>query len=262
MRADPSDRISPSRSNNRRRRGGRRGRPRKRSLWMQLLRGISLLTLALAVSSALAVASLRWVNPPTTAFMLQDGATQVRHEWVDFERMSASLPRAVIAAEDQNFARHFGFDLDAIQEAIDERRKGEGLRGASTISQQLSKNLFLWPGKNLVRKGFEAYLTLLLEALISKQRILELYLNVVEFGPGVYGAGAASRVFLGRSPDELGEEEAALFAAVLPNPKRLHIDRPSAYVLERQAWIAAQMPRVKVPGDDRAPEERSDKATQ
>jgi len=142
---------------------------------------------------------------------------------------------------DQKFAFHPGFDFEAIDAALQERERGKRLRGASTISQQVAKNLYLWPGPSFVRKGLETYLTMLIELLWPKQRILEVYLNFAEFGPGVYGVGAAARRYFHSDAAHLTPLESARLAAVLPNPKRLHADRPSAYILRREAWILEQM---------------------
>ena len=198
----------------------------------------------------LAVLALRWVAPLTSAFMLESRAAALLardfgyrcdYRWTPYADISRHAKLAVIASEDQKFAFHPGFDFEAIDAAIRERERGKRLRGASTISQQVAKNLFLWPGPSLVRKGLEAYLTLLIELLWPKQRILEVYLNVAEFAPGVYGVGAAApRLFHG-TPQRLTQYQAALLAAVLPNPKRLHADRPSAYVQRRAESIIEQM---------------------
>lgn len=201
----------------------------------------------LLLLSWLPVLALRWLAPPTTAFMLFDADARVDldYEWTDWASIGSSVPLAVLASEDQKFPSHFGFDLESIRDAIDDSRSGAQLRGASTISQQVAKNLFLWNGRSFVRKGIEAYFTLLIELTWPKQRILEVYVNVAEFGPGVFGVGAASRRFFAASPSTIGDAEAALLAAVLPNPKRLHADRPSAYVRERQRWILGQMYRLR-----------------
>ena len=148
---------------------------------------------------------------------------------------------AVIAAEDQNFEDHFGFDWQAIEKAIAHNEHSRRKRGASTVSQQTAKNLFLWESRSWVRKGFEVYFTLLLETLWPKRRILEVYLNIVEFGDGVYGVEAASRKFFGRSAAALTPGQAALLAAVLPSPRRFRADAPSPYVRGRQEWILRQM---------------------
>lgn len=198
------------------------------------------------IASVAAVALLRWIDPPTSAFMLREHfhdrprPVTVRHRWVDWEDISAHAKVAVIAAEDQRFPDHFGFDLHSINDALEERQRGR-MRGASTISQQVAKNLFLWPGQSWIRKGLEAYFTVLIEAAWPKRRILEVYLNVAEFGRGVYGVGAASDVFFGKRAANLSSYDAALLAAVLPSPKRMRVNAPSRYVRSRQQWIVRQM---------------------
>lgn len=194
------------------------------------------------LTSLLLTAPLRWINPPTTAFIAQDDKvvrSSIRENWVPIEAISTALAVAVVASEDQKFPDHFGFDIEAIQSALSEDRGR--MRGASTLTQQLAKNLYLWPGRSLFRKGLEAWLTLWIEITWSKQRILEVYLNVVEFGPGVYGVGEASKAFFNKSPAELTRHEAALLAAVLPNPKQLSADRPSPYVYQRARAIQEAM---------------------
>lgn len=192
----------------------------------------------------LPVLALRFADPPTTAFMLSDSlGDPIRYEWLPWPELGTNAALAVIAAEDQKFPQHFGFDFASIRDALEER--AGGLRGASTISQQTAKNLFLWSSRSFLRKGLEAYFTLLIEVTWPKQRILEVYLNVAQFGTGLYGVAAASHDYFGKSPQELTEREAALLAAVLPNPVRLRVDRPSAYVLERQDWIVGQMQRLR-----------------
>ncbi len=197
--------------------------------------------------SVLAVVTLRWVNPTTTAFMLADTSSRqpILHYWVDWDDISSAAPLAVVASEDQKFAEHFGFDLTSIQSSLEEREQGGRLRGASTITQQVAKNLFLWGGRSYIRKGLEAYATVLIELAWPKKRILEVYLNIAEFGPGIYGVHAASTEFFNTSPALITPSDAALLAAVLPNPKRLHAERPSTYVLERQRWILSQMQRLQ-----------------
>ncbi len=211
------------------------------------------LAIAVAALFALGVAltlPLRWFDPPTTAFMLGDdsGRDPLLHEWQDWEQLGTAAALAVVAAEDQRFGDHFGLDLASIRDSIEQAQDGGRLRGASTLSQQVAKNLYLWPGRSFVRKGLEAWFTLLLEACLSKQRILEIYLNVAEFGPGIYGVGAASRHYFGKPPSRLYDAEAALLAAVLPNPKQLRVDQPSAYVQARQDWILGQMQRLRREG--------------
>jgi monofunctional biosynthetic peptidoglycan transglycosylase len=221
------------------------------------VRRIALLVTVAAIAvfglSTLVVLVFRWAPPPTTAFMLQhqlmvrragQPERAVRYRWVEWSDMTPELAVAVIAAEDQRFPQHHGLDFEAIGDALDERQQGGRLRGASTISQQVAKNLFLWQGRSLVRKGLEAYLTALIELTWSKRRILEVYLNVAEFGDGVYGVGVASELFFARPPVGLDRSQAALLAAVLPSPKRLDAGAPSAYVLERQTWILTQMEQL------------------
>ncbi len=203
----------------------------------------------LVAMSFVTVLALRWIRPTTTALMverragalLRGRAYQVRYEWVEWRRISPQAAVAVVAAEDQRFPDHFGFDVESIQKAIDAHERGRRLRGASTISQQVAKNLFLWSGRSFVRKGLEAYFTALIELTWPKRRILEVYLNVVELGDGVFGVEAASRRYFRKPAARLTPGEAALLAAVLPNPLRFHVDRPSAYVQERQGWILEQM---------------------
>ena len=223
--------------------GGSRGR------WLLRLRGprgwrgwAALAALVAMAAPALAILALRWIPPPTTAFMLlHDG--EARHRWVAWPEISPHVAVAVVAAEDQKFPSHHGFDFASISSALsgDERRRLATQRGASTISQQVAKNLFLWPGRSFVRKGLEAGLTLWIEALWPKRRILEVYLNVAEFGPGIFGVGAASAAYFGASPRELGPDEAARLAAVLPDPRRLHVVDPGPYALERADWIRGQV---------------------
>ncbi|QOC21094.1 monofunctional biosynthetic peptidoglycan transglycosylase [Wenzhouxiangella sp. AB-CW3] len=187
---------------------------------------------------------LRWLDPPVSAFMLVHRLSSeeaVQYQWLPINRISPELALAVIAAEDQNFPHHHGFDLREIHAAVQTHRRGGRLRGASTISQQLARNLYLWPHRSWFRKGLEFWFTVPLELFLPKQRILELYLNVAEFGPGLYGAEAAARHHFGKPASELTRAEAALLAAVLPAPKRLDASRPGDYLLERQRWIIRQM---------------------
>ena len=217
---------------------------------MKWIVGILIALLILTVSS---VMILRWFNPPTSAFMLQhkmhslwDKRTSgtVMHRWEHWRRISPHAPLAVVAAEDQKFPGHWGFDRESIAEAWDQRQRGVRYRGASTITQQVAKNLFLWNGKSFVRKGIEAYFAVLIELLWSKRRILEVYLNIAEFGEGVYGIGAASRAYFHKPPRRLRRYECALLAAVLPNPKRMRLDRPSGYMIQRAEEILVEMNRL------------------
>jgi len=161
--------------------------------------------------------------------------------WRPLESMSPNLALAVVAAEDQKFPTHFGFDFEAIEDALVDYAEGQRLRGASTLTQQVARNLVLWQGRSLLRKGLEVWFTGLLELLWPKRRILEVYLNIAELGPKTFGAEAASRRFFKHGAQALQPEQAALLAAVLPNPIKMRVDRPSAYVKQRQAWILRQM---------------------
>ena len=224
--------------------------PKPRTGLRRLGRWLLLGALAWAVGSVLLVLLLRYVHPPLSAVMAEDWLDAriqgerdfaLRHRWVAWQDVSPAVPIALVAAEDQRFPTHHGFDFDAIQRAIEEADDGERLRGASTISQQVAKNVFLWNGRSFVRKGLEAWFTVLIEALWPKRRILEVYLNVAEFGRGIYGVGAASEAFFRVTPNRLDARQAALLAAVLPNPARLRVDRPSPYLLRRVAWIQRQV---------------------
>ncbi len=228
----------------RKRRDRTKARPRR---LQGLFNWAAIVALILFAFSVVLVLPLRWVAPPTTAFMLRDssGREPVLYEWVTWAEVGEAMPLAVVAAEDQRFAGHFGLDLAAIRDSLEDAERGGRLRGASTITQQLIKNLYLSPSRSAWRKGIEAYLTIVAEICLPKRRILELYVNVVELGPGIYGVAAASEHFFGKRPSALTDTEAALFAAVLPNPVRLRVDEPSAYVRERQAWIVRQVQRLR-----------------
>ena len=193
---------------------------------------------------------LRWWAPASSAYMVEarlaaltsgDSSFRLRHTWVDRERIAPAAQLAVIASEDQKFPFHHGFDFDSIQDAMREQDAGVRSRGASTLSQQTAKNLFLWGGHSYVRKGLEAWFTLLLELCWPKTRILTVYLNCAQFGPDVFGVEAAAETYFHKHAAALTRGEAAQLAAVLPNPVRLHADRPSAYVSERREWILGQM---------------------
>jgi monofunctional biosynthetic peptidoglycan transglycosylase len=218
------------------------------------LRRLALWTLGLLliclVASVFCVLLLRWVDPPFTAYMAEaqilawtkpDPTYVVHHRWVDLNQISPNLPLAVIASEDQKFPEHWGFDVEAIEKAYALNQHSHRVRGASTISQQVAKNLFLWSGRSYLRKGLEAYFTLLIEASWPKRRILEIYLNAAEFGHGTYGAEAAAQRFFHVSAAKLTRNDAALLAAVLPNPKLFSAAMPSAYIQRRRDAILVQM---------------------
>jgi monofunctional glycosyltransferase len=196
------------------------------------------------------VVLLRWLNPPYSAFMAEtqlaawakhDHSYVFRHRWADLNQISPNLPLAVVASEDQKFPEHWGFDVEAIEKAYAMNQHSHRVHGASTISQQVAKNLFLWSGRSYFRKGLEAYFTLLIEACWPKHRILEIYLNIAEFGYGTYGAEAAAQRFFHTSAANLTRSDSAVLAAVLPNPQRLLAAAPSAYVQQRRDWILGQM---------------------
>jgi len=206
--------------------------------------------LACMLLSVLQVVALRFIDPPFSAFMVarqlsamthRDFKSRVAYDWRDLDRMAPSLPLALVAAEDQNFPVHNGFDFEAIEKARRSNARGRKVRGASTISQQVAKNLFLWSGRSWVRKGIEAWYTVLIETFWPKHRILEMYANIAEFGDGVYGAQAASRTFFGKDASRLTPAESARLAAVLPSPKRYHAARPGPYVQRRTNGIQRQM---------------------
>jgi len=216
----------------------------------RLRRWILLAILTWAVLTVVPVLLLRWVPPITSAFMLEarvealsagEKGYRTDYRWVSLERISPQAAIAVIASEDQTFPFNYGFDLKSIRGSVRAAQRGRRLRGASTISQQVARNLFLWPGRSFVRKGIEAWFTVLLEALWPKERILEVYLNIAQFGRGTYGVEAAARRFYHEPAARLSAGQAALLAAVLPNPVHWHVDRPSRFVAWKQQWILAQM---------------------
>lgn len=214
-------------------------------LFHTVLRWLFAATFWTVVVSVLWVSLLAVVDPPVTWVMAEQASEQkeFRRTWRDLEEMSREMPLAVMAAEDQKFMDHFGFDMEAIRKAMDfnARKKGRRVKGASTISQQTAKNVFCWPGRTYVRKGLEAWFTLLIEVLWTKERIIEVYLNVAETGKGCFGVEAAAQRCFGKPAARLFRSQAALIAAVLPSPRRFDCARPSGYVARRQAWIMGQM---------------------
>ncbi|MEX0994938.1 MAG: monofunctional biosynthetic peptidoglycan transglycosylase [Balneolaceae bacterium] len=216
--------------------------------WGNVLKILAWAAGGLVLLLILSVLSIRWVNPPVTAFTLQQDwealemeRSNLRDGWVPREELPYNLKWAVIASEDQRFWDHRGFDFESIREALEEQRQEGRIRGASTISQQVAKNLYLWPAQSYFRKGLEAGITVLIELFWPKERILEVYLNVAEFGPGIFGAGKASEVYFGLPASQLEPEMSARLAAVLPNPKRMRVEPPSPYTKERSRWILRQM---------------------
>lgn len=202
----------------------------------------------LLISMTLLISAMRWVNPGFTAFTLQEDwdalgkdRISLRENWVAYEDIPNHAKWAVIASEDQRFFEHNGLDMQAIESAVEEHRNGDKLRGASTISQQLAKNLFLSPDRSYARKGVEAMLAISLELMWPKERILEVYLNTAEFGPGVYGIGAAARELYGKDVQNLNPYESAKLATVLPAPKRYRVNPPGPFVQQRSAWVLKQI---------------------
>ena len=222
----------------------RAGKLRKyiRKWIIRLIAIILLLTL-------LPILALRWLPPPTTSFMVQAQlgvlsthvhCNKVNYQWVPIKRIAHQTVMAVIASEDQLFSQHWGFDFKAIGHVLE----GGEMRGASTISQQVAKNLFLWPGRSWLRKGLEAYLTVGIELAWDKRRIMEVYLNTAQFGPCTFGVAAAAKQYFGQPVSALSLYESALLATVLPNPYRMNPGEPSPYMLERAQWIESQMEQL------------------
>jgi len=214
----------------------------------RFLRFIGKLILWFFGLSILWVVVYKWVPVPVTPLMViryfetpSEKRNGWEHDWEPLENISVNLQKAVICSEDQNFVKHNGFDMEAIEKAIENNKKGKRLRGASTISQQTAKNVFLWPGRNWVRKGLEVYFTFLIETIWSKERILEVYLNSIEMGNGVYGAEAASIYWFKKSANLLTTSQAAAIAAILPNPLHYKANPPTGYIQSRKTWITRQM---------------------
>ncbi len=222
---------------------------RRPSAWRRWTR---LLILGFAALTLLSTLLLRVVPPPATPLMVIRGLQGmaagkgfiIRKQWQPLATISPAMIRAVIAAEDQKFLHHFGFDFDAISKAYANNRDGGRRRGGSTITQQTAKNVFLWPGGSYLRKGVEAYFTVLLELCWSKERIMEVYLNVAEFGPGVYGVESAARTYYQTAARQLTARQAAMLAAILPSPRQWNPARPTGYLVHRQRWILQQMHNI------------------
>lgn len=223
---------------------------------MVKLRNLVISILLIMVATSIVICGLlRWIPPPTSAFMMyrhyedlieNHSFQTIDYRWVNAKRISTHAFKSVIASEDQRFFQHSGFDLDAIVSSIDDYMDGAKLRGASTISQQVAKNLFLTPSKSFIRKGVEVWFTFLIEVLWSKERILEVYLNIAEFGDHLFGIEAASQKYFGISAKQLSRPQAAILAATLPNPMLLQIKQPTRYLFKRQNWILRQMNNVDI----------------
>lgn len=227
---------------------------RERTGLRRLRRGLVGLAVVATLAGVVPIGVMRFVPPLTSAFMLRaqwpfasadERCARIDYDWVPRTAIAPVVFRAVLAAEDQRFARHDGFDFEAIEDALEDRGKHRA-RGASTISQQVAKNLFLWPARSWIRKGAEAWLTVWIEVLWPKQRILEVYVNVAQFGRCTFGVAAASRRFFGVEPAHLGMAQASLLAAALPNPVERRVDAPSPKLRARAAWIARQARSVSL----------------
>ena len=231
----------------------KRNTEQKYSLTRKLIKFVFSTFLVFVIFSFFIIALFRWINPPITAFIQHSYQAEISNifsnevkkiRWVPVKNISKYMVLAVIASEDQKFPEHFGFDVVEIEKAIKEKIKGKKLRGASTITQQVAKNLFLWSGKDFVRKILESYYTVVIELIWSKQRIIEVYLNIAEFGPKLYGIENAARKFYHKSAHMLNKYDAAMLSAVLPSPVRFSVLKPSSYVKERQKWILTQMRKL------------------
>ncbi|MDP1623605.1 MAG: monofunctional biosynthetic peptidoglycan transglycosylase [Bacteroidales bacterium] len=225
-----------------------------KQLFRRIIRFIKYFIIIFFASSLFFIILYRFVNPPITALMVIRLAEQswrgesirLNKTWISLDEISPNLPLAVVASEDNLFMEHSGFDFESIEKARDfnAKKKGKKMRGASTISQQTAKNVFLWPQRSWVRKGLEVYFTVLIEFVWGKKRIMEVYLNVIETGKGIYGVEAASQRFFGKPVSKISRSEAALLAAVLPNPLKWDPSSPTAYIRERQQWILWNMNNI------------------
>lgn len=212
-------------------------------LLTKIFKWILKIVILFIIISAGSVLLFKWAPVPITPLMIirctqqfTSGETMsLKHDWVNLDDISPKLQLAVVCSEDQNYLKHFGFDWGAIEKALKANESGKRIRGGSTISQQTAKNVFLWPGRSYVRKGFEAYFTLLIEVFWSKERIMEVYLNSIEMGNGVYGAEAAANYWFKKSAAQLTKDESSAIAAILPNPLKYKANPPSAYISKRKA---------------------------
>jgi monofunctional biosynthetic peptidoglycan transglycosylase len=224
--------------------------------WFQIIKKWTIrLVLGFFAVTIFWVLALRFINPPVTFLMIKRGfewkaagkGFKIEKEWLDYDELSTNLKKAAIAGEDAHFMTHNGFDTKAIMEAFEKNKDGKPLRGGSTISQQTAKNIFLWPQRSWVRKGLETYFTFLIELFWPKKRILEVYLNVIEMGQGVYGAEAAAQYYFDKSGKSLTKKEASLIIAILPNPRKWDARRPSRYVNSRANSIVRYLNHYTVP---------------
>lgn len=246
-------RLKPDAAKRKRKASTGRSKPRKRALWWRVLRLPVRLMVVVTLAAVLWVAIYRFIALPGGIYMASEAWSRggIKQDWTPIEEISPRLTRSVIAAEDARFCEHFGFDFKAIRAAMRLNEQGKRTYGASTISQQTAKNVFLWHQRSWVRKGLEAGFTVLIEVLWPKQRILEIYLNTAEFAPGVFGAEAAAQHHFGRPASALTLRQASRLAAVLPNPKSRSASKPSAFVKRRGRSIAAGAETLKAEGRDR-----------
>lgn len=229
-----------------------------KSLWAKGWKFLRRVFVYLFIAQLVYIIALKWINPPTTWTMLSDRIGMIgekghfHHQWVRYGEISAQAKLAVMAGEDQLFPVHDGFDLKSIRKALAHNKYSGRVRGASTISQQTAKNVFLWQGRTWLRKGLEVYFTFMIEKIWGKKRILEVYLNVAQMGTHLYGIQAASLRYFGKGAQGLSRSQAALIAACLPNPEAYKVQAPSAYLLRRQRWIIAQMGNLEGDPDFKA----------
>lgn len=224
-----------------------------KKFWQRLLFWLKRLVLFFFLTTLLMVVLYSFLRVPVTPLMLirwgeglfGEKGVGIHKTWKPIDQISSNMVQAVVASEDNRFESHFGFDLEAIEKARKHNEKSRRKHGASTITQQTAKNVFLWPGRTWVRKGLEVYFTVLVEVFWSKERIMEVYLNVIEMGPGIYGAEAAAQKYFGHSAKKLTRAEAALIAAALPDPRRRNPARPSSYMKKRQGQILRNMGNIE-----------------
>lgn len=223
---------------------------KKKGILLVLLRVLFVAAMCFTGISVFTVVVFKWMPVPVTSLMLIRNVEQLangeklklKHDWVPMKKISAHMQLAAVCSEDQNFFKHHGFDFGAMKKALNEaKRKNGKLRGASTISQQTAKNVFLWPARSWVRKGLEVWFTGLIELIWGKKRILEVYLNSIEMGDGIYGAEAAARAYFGVPASKLSKYQAASVIAILPSPRKWSAAKPGPYVQSRTNWIIGQM---------------------
>lgn len=216
----------------------------KNSLLRSVLQKIKKIFIILFIAQLLYIVVLKWIDPPITVTQLVSffGGHGLKRDYVNFSEISTNAKLAVISSEDQLFPDHNGFDVKSIEKVIlGDKKKSSRLRGASTISQQVAKNVFLWQGRSWIRKGIEAYFTFMIEKIWGKERILEVYLNVAEMGKGIFGIEKAARQYFNKSAKKLTQKEAAMIAACLPNPKKYTVKPASKYINQRYPWVLRQM---------------------